>query len=65
MSDVLALDGKQYQLDSLSDAAKAQVQNVRVVDAEIQRVQNILAIYQTARNGYLSALKKELEGAAE
>ena len=65
MATTLVFDGKEYQIDSLSDAAKAQVQNINFIDSEVLRLQNSVTIYQTARRIYLSALKKELEGATE
>ncbi|MEO5343725.1 MAG: DUF6447 family protein [Gammaproteobacteria bacterium SHHR-1] len=56
----LTLDGKEYKMADLSDAAKAQVQNIQLTDAEIQRLNTQLAIAQTARNTYLQILQTEL-----
>ena len=56
----ITIDGKEYALDNLSDAAKAQLTNLRVVDQEISRLQQQQAIAQTARNAYANALKAEL-----
>jgi len=44
----------------LSDAAKAQVTNVQLVDQKIAQLQQELAIMQTARNAYANALQAEL-----
>lgn len=62
MTDVskITIDGKEYELDSLSEAAKAQLTNLRVVDQEISRLQQQQAIAQTARNAYANALKEQL-----
>ncbi|MEM5542950.1 DUF6447 family protein [Sulfitobacter sp. AS92] len=54
------IDGKSYEIDKLSDAAKAQLGNIQVVDAEIQRLEQRKAIAQTARNAYARALQEEL-----
>ena len=54
------IDDKEYELDALSDVAKSQIVNIRVVDQEISKLQQQLAIMQTARNAYSSALKKEI-----
>ena len=56
----LTLDGKEYDTEQLSDAAKAQVTNVQLVDQKIAQLQQELAIMQTARNAYVQALQAEL-----
>ncbi|SEQ34409.1 hypothetical protein SAMN05421693_12518 [Ectothiorhodospira magna] len=56
----ITIDGKQYDLDSLSDNAKAQIANLRVTDQEIQRLQQQIAIAQTARSAYARALAEAL-----
>tara|TARA_R110001599_G_scaffold26612_14_gene93873 strand:+ start:5224 stop:5439 length:216 start_codon:yes stop_codon:yes gene_type:complete len=57
----LTIDGQEYAVDKLSDAAKAQVQNLRITDQEIARLQAQTAIAQTARVAYAKALKNELD----
>ncbi|WP_104019692.1 DUF6447 family protein [Roseovarius nitratireducens] len=59
-TQTVTIDGKDYELESLSDAAKDQLTNLRVVDQEIARLQQQQAIAQTARNAYANALKAEL-----
>ncbi|GAB1408868.1 hypothetical protein MASR1M90_00220 [Desulfovibrionales bacterium] len=56
----ITLDDKTYPVDTLSDEAKAQVNNLHIVDAEIARLQNMIRIAQTARMTYYHALKAEL-----
>jgi ribosomal protein L29 len=56
----IKIDGKEYELANLSDEAKAQLTNLQFVDAQIQQLNNELAISDTARIGYTGALKKEL-----
>jgi len=62
MTDIptVTIDGTDYALDSLSEQAKAQLTNLRVVDQEIARLQTQLAIYQTARSAYARVLQDEL-----
>jgi hypothetical protein len=63
MSDAaktVTINGKVYALDSLSENARAQVVNLRVTDAEIERLKAQLAIFQTARVTYARALQQEL-----
>lgn len=59
----VTIDGTEYALDQLSENARNQVVNLRVTDQEISRLNQQLAIAQTARTAYANALKKELEGA--
>lgn len=56
----ITINGQQYDADKLSEAARIQVANLRVTDQEIERVQQQLAIYQTARAAYAQALSQEL-----
>jgi hypothetical protein len=54
------IDGKDYDTDTLSDSAKAQLTSLQVTDQEIQRLNIQLAIAQTARNAYARALNELL-----
>ena len=56
----ITIDNKSYDLDSLSNDAKAHLSSLRFVDTEIARLQGQLAAMQTARIGYANALKAEL-----
>lgn len=60
MPQTLTIDGKEYNIADLSDKAKAQLVNLRITDQEIQRLQQCLAIAQTARAAYANELLKEL-----
>ena len=54
------IDGVEYDLDKLSEEAKAQIVSIQFVDAELARLNAQAAAYQTARNGYANELKKQL-----
>jgi hypothetical protein len=56
----ITIDGTQYKVSDLSEQAKSQITNLRVTDQEIARLQQQMAIAQTARTAYANALKKEL-----
>ena len=56
----ITINDKEYILDDLSDAAKAQLGSLQLTDLEIVRLQQQLAIAQTARNAYAQALNSEL-----
>jgi hypothetical protein len=54
------IDNKEFDVDGLSENAKAQIVSMRNCDQRIQALQQELAIVQTARNAYANALKAEL-----
>jgi hypothetical protein len=56
----LTLDGVEYKLADLPDAAKAQVRNIQITEQEIQHLNTQLAIAQTARSAYLQILQSHL-----
>ena len=55
------IDGKEYNLDSLSDEAKGQIVSIQFVDAELARLQAQAAALQTARIAYSKELQKHLD----
>jgi len=57
---IIKIDDREYDLDSLSDDAKAQLQMVQLTDQEIGRLNAQLAIAQTARVAYAKALAAAL-----
>ncbi len=56
----ITIDGLLYDLDSLSDDAKAQLASIQAVDRRIAMAQEEMAILQTARIGYNRALQRLL-----
>ena len=62
MTDVktITIDDKEYVLDDLSEAARAQLVSLQITDQEIIRLQQQQNIAQTARNAYAQALSAEL-----
>jgi hypothetical protein len=54
------IDDKEYNIADLSEGAKSQIVNLQVVDQEIAQLKQQLAIMQTARNAYGSALNTEI-----
>ena len=60
----ITIDNQEYALDNLSDVAKQQLTNLRVVDQEIARLQIQLGIAQTARLVYANGVKNNLPTAA-
>jgi len=59
-SQTVTINGTEYNLNDLSENARHQVTNLHVTDQEIARLQQQLAICQTARTAYARALAEEL-----
>lgn len=60
----IKIDNEDYDLDTLSDDAKAQVTSLQFVDAELQLLNAQAAVLQTARSSYAKALVEALPNAA-
>ncbi len=56
----VTIDDVEYNLEDLTDNAKAQLTNIQFVDAQIQQLNNEWAVSDTARIAYTNALKAEL-----
>jgi hypothetical protein len=59
-SQTITIDDKEYVLDDLTEAARAQLVSLQVTDQEISRLQRQQNIAQTARIAYAQALSAEL-----
>ena len=57
----ITIDGKEFDLEKLSDAAKGHISALQIVDAEIRHLQIKLSIATTAREVHAKALGEELE----
>lgn len=60
----IQIDGSTYAVASLSDGAKAQVQNLALVDAEIKRLQTQIGIATAAQQTFIASLRAELNKSA-
>ncbi|WIX33797.1 DUF6447 family protein [Salinicola sp. JS01] len=56
----VSIDGKEYQLDQLSEEARKQLANLRLCDEEIARIQRQYSIAQAARVTYSNLLERAL-----
>lgn len=61
----IKIDNQDYDLDTLSIEAKAQLQSLQFVDAELARLQAQAAVLQTARMAYSKALQAALPSQLE
>ena len=57
---IIKIDGKDYERDTLSEEAKAQINSLQFVNAELQRHNAHIAVLQTARKAYSKALNEAL-----
>lgn len=56
----VTVNGVSYKVSTLSEEAQAQVSNLQFVDKQMVDLRAQLAVYQTARNAYESALQQML-----
>ncbi len=57
----ITIDGKEYDLNDLSEKAKDHVRNLQVVQNEIKRLESQLGIHQVAASVYSASLNEELK----
>jgi len=56
----ITIDNVEYELESLSEEAKAQFTSLQFVDQKLAQLNAEAAAYQTARIGYANALNAAL-----
>jgi hypothetical protein len=60
MAEKVSIDGKDYELENLSEKARNDLLSLRLVDKKIEENKQELAILQTARNAYARSLAEQL-----
>ena len=60
----ITIDDIEYNTEDLSDNGKAQLASLQFLEVQMNKIKSEIAVYQTARNSYISALKSELEAAS-
>ena len=55
------IDGKDYDLESLSEKARTQVRNLQATEIELARTQALVAMLTTARAAYAQRLHAAME----
>jgi len=61
----ITVDGIDYNTEDLSDNGKAQLASLQFLEVQITKIKNEIAVYQTAKNAYVTALKAELEKSSQ
>ena len=56
----ITVGGIEYNTEYLSDNGKAQLASLQFLEVQMAKLNNEIAVYQTARNAYVAALKAEL-----
>lgn len=56
----ITIDGKEYELDKLSEETRNQIVSLQACDRKIESLQQDLAMIQTARNAYARSLAETL-----
>jgi hypothetical protein len=57
----IKIDDKEYELDKLPEAARAQLFHIQATEVEINRMNTLIAVMQTARTAYMRSLKSEIQ----
>ena len=60
----ITLNDIEYNTEDLTENGKAQLASLQFLEAQMNKLKSEIAVYQTARNAYVNALKNELDGQA-
>ncbi len=61
MMPKITVDEIEYNTEDLSENGKAQLASLQFLEVQMNKLKSEIAVYQTARNSYVSALKNALE----
>ena len=57
----ITVEGIEYNTEDLSENGKSQLASLQFLEVQMNKLKSEIAVYQTARNSYVAALKAELE----
>lgn len=57
----ITLDDIEYNTEDLSENGKAQFASLQFLEVQMSKIKSEIAVYQTARQTYIAALKQQLE----
>ena len=57
----MTVDGIEYNTEDLTENGKAQLASLQFLEVQMNKLKSEIAVYQTARNTYIAALKDELD----
>ena len=61
----ITVDDIEYNTEDLSDNGKAQLASLQFLEVQMKKLNSEIAVYQTARSTYATALKLELDKTVE
>ena len=61
----ITVDGIDYNTEDLSDNGKAQLASLQFLEAQMNKLNAEISVYETARSAYVNALKSELDGTSK
>ena len=59
----MTIDDIEYQTEDLTDHGRAQLASLQFLEAQMQKIRQETAVYQTAKASYPQALKTEIQKA--
>ena len=57
----ITIDGIDYNTEDLTENGKAQLASLQFLEIQMNKLKSEIAVYQTARNTYMTVLKAELD----
>lgn len=57
----ITIDGFDYHSEDLSDQGQAQLASLQFLEAQLKKLEQEVAVYQTAHTSYAKALKAEID----
>ena len=57
----ITVEGIEYNTEDLTDLGKAQLASLQFLETQMAKLKSEIAVYQTARNSYIAALKEDVE----
>jgi hypothetical protein len=57
----ITVEGIEYNTEDLTENGKAQIASLQFLEVQMNKLTSEIAVYQTARNSYIAALKAELD----
>ena len=57
----ITVEGMEYNTEDLSEKGLAQLASLQFLEAQMAKLKSEIAVYQTARNSYIAALKEDVE----
>lgn len=61
MTQIITIDGVEYNLENPSDGTEAQIKNLKFVNERLLQKNNEMQVLDTARLVYIKGLKQEIE----